>query len=109
MSFIREVKDILKFYIKTKPEEKEIVIYSEHEGYYPYFEGIVKELTEKNNKNICYITSDINDPILTGGQKGIIPFYSKILLPFFMNMLNSKICLMTVTDLNHIYLSTNLD
>jgi len=54
----KEVAYFYRFFWKTPKSDKAIVIYSEHEGYYPYFEGLIKKLTGEHEKTLCYITSD---------------------------------------------------
>lgn len=89
-------------------DEKQILFYAEHEGYYPNFEGLIEELTN-NNHSICYLTSDSNDPILQTSNQRIKSFYIRALLPFFMAFLKCKVFIMTLTDLNQFHLkrSTN--
>ncbi|MFC1852774.1 CDP-glycerol glycerophosphotransferase family protein [candidate division CSSED10-310 bacterium] len=109
MSFFKEIKDFYHFYFRTAAEEKSIVFYAEHEGYYPNLEGLLDELLEKENKTICYITSDIRDPVLWNPSPAIKPFYIKYLLTLFMLFIKCKVFVMTMTDLHqyHIKRSAN--
>ena len=106
---LEEIKDLYRFFKKTPVEKKTIVFYSEHEGYYSYFEGVIKQLTEIHNYDICYITSSAADPIFQSSNSRINAFYSKNLLPLFMIFVNCKVLVMTLTELNqaHIRRSTN--
>jgi len=110
MKLLKEIANFYKFYWKIPEEEKKIVIYAEHNGYYPNYEGLIEELVSKNQQNICYISSDPNDPILTKSNPGIETFYIKNLLPFFMLFIKCKVFIMTMPDLNqfHIKRSINL-
>ena len=61
---LTEFKNFYNYFYKTPPKNKNIIFYTEHQGYYPYFEGLINELICKNKRTICYVTSNINDPIL---------------------------------------------
>lgn len=101
---IREIRDFIRFFWKVPKPEKDIVFYSEHEGYYPNFEGIINELIDTHQQTLCYITSDPNDPILQTPETRIKSFYFNKLLPFFMVMVNCRAFIMTMTDLNQLHL-----
>lgn len=101
---IRELKDFIRFFWKVPKTERYIVFYSEHEGYYPNFEGIIYELINTHRQTFCYITSDPNDPILQTPQTKIKSFYFNRLLPFFMVLVNCRAFVMTMTDLNQLHL-----
>lgn len=104
MSFFSEVKTVYQFFQKTPLSEKRIVFYAEHAGYYPYFEGLINELTIRHKATVSYITSDPRDPVLTVDNSYLRPFYINTLLPFFMRLVDAKVFVMTLTDLNHFHL-----
>ena len=101
---IKEIRDLIRFFWKTPDAEKSIVFYSEHEGYYPVFEGITNELINKHKQSFCYITSDPNDPILYKSEPKLNTFYINKLLAIFMALVNCKVFVMTLTDLNQFHL-----
>ncbi len=90
-------------------QDKSIVFYAEHSGYYPYFEGIIKKLTDEYNRTLCYITSDRHDPILSNSNPRIKTFYLNRLLPFFMAFVGCKVFVMTLTDLNKFHLKRSIN
>jgi len=100
----KEIADFYRFFWKTPKEKKEIVFYSEHKDYYPYFEGLINELLEKYCLSLCYVTSEANDPILQKTESRLKTFYSNKLLPFFMGLINCKVFVMTLADLNQFHL-----
>ncbi|MBA7584888.1 hypothetical protein ES708_26854 [subsurface metagenome] len=102
MKLLKEIEDFYNFFWKIPEEEKKIVIYTEHNGYYPNYEGLIEELVGKNQQNICYITSDSKDPILEKERTGLKTFYIKNLLPFFMLFIKCKVFIMTMPDLNQL-------
>lgn len=104
MSILNEFLSYRKFLKKTEDEKKEIVFFSEHEGYYSYFEGLIEELTEKHGRTISYVTAEKNDPVLQTNNPLIRPFYINILLPLFLQSLNSKVLIMTMPDINRFHI-----
>ena len=108
----REFADIYRFFWKTPIGERSVVFYAEHEGYFAYFEGLIRELTELRGLTIAYITSDVKDPIFSmeAAKKGkIFPFYIRTLLPYFMLFVHSKVFVMTMTDLGHFHIKRSIN
>ena len=44
---LKEIANFHRFFRKTPKTDKVIVFYAEHEGYYPFFEGLIEELIGK--------------------------------------------------------------
>jgi YidC/Oxa1 family membrane protein insertase len=53
-----------KGFEKLPLEDRAITFYAEDGGSWPHFEPIVRELTETMGREICYLTSSTDDPIL---------------------------------------------
>ncbi len=98
-SLFAEVKEIRRFF-KIPAKERGIVFYAEHAGYWPTFEGLIKEL-QAAQKPLIYITSDWRDRILTADMPLITSVYSCKLLPLLMQLIDSRIVIMTLSDLNN--------
>ena len=81
-----------------------MVFYAEHSGYYPYFEGLIRELTDNYQQTVSYVTSDSLDPVLKAQNPYLRAFYINKLLPSFMRFVDCKVFVMTLTDLNQFYL-----
>jgi len=109
MKLLKEIEDFYNFFWKIPEEEKKIVIYTEHNGYYPNYEGLIEELISKNQQNICYITSDSKDPILEKERTGLKTFYIKNLLPFFVLFIKCKVFIMTMPDLNQFHIKRSIN
>ncbi len=90
-------------------QDRAIVFYAEHSGYYPSFEGIIKKLTDEYDRTLCYITSDRHDPILSNSDPRIKTFYLNRLLPFFMAFVDCRVFVMTLTDLNKFHLKRSIN
>ncbi len=102
--FFKEFKSFWVFYKKIDKRERDIVFYSEDGGSYSYYEGLIDYLTNRENLKICYITSDIYDPILTKTKTNIKALYIKSLLPLFTLTLTSKLLIMTMPDLHRFHI-----
>ena len=107
--FFRELKDFFRFFFNQSKLKKQIVFYSEHGGYWPAFEGIIEDLTIHKKKSISYVTSDYKDPILLNSSDRVSVFYIKKLLPFFMLLVNCKVFVMTLTDLQQFHLKRSVN
>ena len=108
MNFLREVRHFLRFFWRTDPEVKRVVFYAEHAGYYPCFEGLVRELIDVHQVSLSYVTSDPHDPVLVTEHPRLHTFYIKSLLPYFMLLVKCRVFVMTLTDLNLFHLKRSL-
>ena len=98
--FGNERKELEKFN-ELDLDERSIVFYSEDISSFVHFEQIIYELTEKMGRQICYVTSAKDDPILTSQNKRIKAFYiglGAIRTKFFME-LKADILVMTMPNL----------
>ena len=78
-----------------------LVFYSEQNGFYKYFSGMIDYICSNSDIVIHYVTSDPNDKIFEDQRKQIVPYYissDKYLIPLFMK-LECDICVLTVPDL----------
>ena len=109
MKLLKEIIDFYRFFWGTKKEDKKIIFYAEHEIYYRNFEGILDELVGQKQWIVCYVTSDPNDVVLQKSEQKIKTFYLRKLLPFFMIFINSKVFVMTMTDLNQFHIKRSIN
>ena len=117
--FFKEIREFYRFF-KTNKSERDIVFYAETAGDYSFFEGMINQLISKYNAKICYVTSDQSDPMLSKDTPNLKCFYINHMLGFFTLLLNSKMLIMTLPDLNlfhikksvrganHVYLFHNI-
>lgn len=108
MPIIREILDFYRFF-KSPICEREIVFYAENREYYPYFEGIIEKLTVDYGQTVSYITSDIRDPILISPPPKVQTFYLNSILLLFMILVDCKVFVMTLTDLDNFYLKRSVN
>jgi YidC/Oxa1 family membrane protein insertase len=100
----REKADYKKFFSVVN---KHLVFYSESNGFYKYFQGIIEYILENTNIIIHYVTSDPNDSIfeLSKTQEQIKPYYigEKKLITLMMKM-DADIVVMTMPDLENYHI-----
>ena len=98
--FDKEKIDIEKFN-QLDLDERSIVFYSEDISSFVHFEQIIHELTEKMGRQICYVTSAKDDPILKNQNEKIRAFYIGLgatRTKFFME-LKAGVLVMTMPNL----------
>lgn len=97
----REKEDYKRFF---KIANKHLVFYSESNGFYKYFEGVINKILVKTNVSIHYVTSDPNDRIfeMAKSEPKIKPYYigEKKLITLFMKM-DADVVVMTMSDLGN--------
>ena len=98
--FGNERKELEKFN-ELDLDERSIVFYSEDISSFVHFEQIIYELTEKMGRQICYVTSAKDDPMLNNQNKRIRAFYighGAMRTKFFME-LKTEVLVMTMPNL----------
>lgn len=94
----RERADYKKFF---SVKDMKLMIYSEQNGFYKYYAGMIDYICEKSNIDIHYVTSDSDDNIFKDSRAQIHPYFigdDKYLIPLFMK-LDCDMCIMTMPDL----------
>ena len=101
-NFIINLKNLFSFFF-LKENLKRVVFYSEGKNYKNYFVDIINELINKYNLEITYVSSEKNDLINSPFVKNI--FIGKgIVRTIFFSSLKCKNFLLTLTDLDNLYL-----
>lgn len=100
----KEKEDYRKFF---KIVNKHLVFYSESNGFYKYFKGIIEYLLKNTNITIHYITSDFNDNIfkLEKENPKIKAYYigEKKLITLMMKI-EADVVVMTMPDLQNYHI-----
>lgn len=94
----REKADYKRFF---SVKNMKLMVYSEQNGFYKYYAGMIDYICEHSDIDIHYVTSDPNDKIFDDKRKQIHAYYSqsaRYLIPLFMK-LDCDICVMTMPDL----------
>ena len=100
----KEKEDYKKFF---KIVNKHLVFYSESNGFYKYYKGIIEYLLKNTNLIIHYITSDYNDNIfnLEKENSQIKAYYigERKLITLMMKM-DSDVVVMTMPDIENYHI-----
>ena len=100
----KEKQDYKRFF---KIINKHLVFYSESNGFYKYYKGIIEYLLNNTNMTIHYITSDYNDKIfdLEKENSQIKAYYieEKKLITMMMKM-DTDVFVMTMPDLQNYHI-----
>lgn len=100
----KEKEDYKKFF---KIVNKKLVFYSESNGFYKYYKGMIEYILENTNITIHYITSDYNDKIfeLEKQNDHIKAYYieEKKLITLMMKM-DADVVVMTMPDLQNYHI-----
>lgn len=94
----RENADYKRFF---SVENMQLMIYSESNGFYKYYAGMIDYICEHSDIQIHYVTSDPNDKIFEDKREQIHSYFvasDKLLIPLFMK-LDCDMCIMTMPDL----------
>ncbi len=79
----------------------DIIVYAENRFYYQYFKELVAALIKTENRQLVYITSDKNDPLLQFAPAGVQVFYVFWWLAFLFPRLNARLVITSMTDLHN--------
>ena len=100
----KEKEDYKRFFSIAN---KKLVFYSESNGFYKYYKGIIRYILKHTNLTIHYITSDFNDEIFKRAKKNpqIKAYYieEKKLITLMMK-LEADVCVMTMPDLDNYHI-----
>jgi len=94
----KEKEDYKKFF---SIKDMKLMFYSEQNGFYKYYSGIIDYICENSDINIHYVTSDPEDNIFNDKREQIHSYYisrDKYLIPLFMK-LDCDMVVMTMPDL----------
>ncbi len=97
---MREWKELRRFQA-LKHSARSIVFYAEDAASLVYFEPLIKELTQGRGRDICYLTSSPNDPLLRARNDKVRAFYigSGAARIYLFLSLKADVLIMTMPDL----------
>ncbi len=107
--FFRELKDFQRLFAEENRSARTLCFYSERDIYYRYYEGYIDYVLSKSDLDICYLTSDPDDPVFDSGNPRIKVFYINHLLVATFQRLDARVLVMTMPDLDlhHVKRSRN--
>ena len=89
-------------------ENKQIVFYSEKNGFYKYFRGIIEAILRKTDIIIHYISSDPNDEVFALESENFRTYYIEEKLMVLMMRMDADIVVMTTPDLQNYYIKRSM-
>jgi YidC/Oxa1 family membrane protein insertase len=102
----REKADARRF---SQAKDKELVFYSEANGFYKYFAQYIDWLLEHSDITMHYVTSDINDQVLTSDNPRLQSYYiGPTALISFMMKLDADVVVMSMPDLDTFHIKRSL-
>ena len=109
VGMLREWRELGRFR-KLESSHRAIVFYAEDGSAYVHFEHIIAELTRGLNRQICYVTSSADDPILQHEDPNILTFYIGFgsARTVFFKTLRTDVMVMTMPDLNSFHIKTSV-
>lgn len=102
----REKQDYRRF---QKYGEKQIVFYSEKNGFYKYYKSVIESILKKTDIVIHYITSDLKDEVFSLASDNFRVYYigeNKLIV--LMMKLESDMMVMTMPDLGIYHIKRSL-
>lgn len=97
---VYEFSEFERLFSLTNRESRRLVFYSEGGFYSRYFVDYLEFVLDNSELDICYLTSDVHDPIFQSTNERVKSFYVKNLLSAAFNRLDAKVLVMTVPDLH---------
>ena len=101
----REQADYKKF---LNYPNKQIVFYSEKNGFYKYFKDVIEIILRKTDIIIHYISSDPNDEIFSMEGENFRTYYVEDKLMVLMMRMDADIVVMTTPDLQKYYIKRSM-
>ncbi len=100
----------LRRFRRLPPEDRRIVFYSESGQDWHHFEPVIRELTDRIGTDLCYVTSDPQDPGLETTDERIRSFCIGPGLPciLFFQFLKADVMVLTMVDLNNLHLKRSI-
>lgn len=102
----KEKEDYKRFY---STHNKQIVFYSEKNGYYKYYRNVIEYILNNSEEVIHYVTSDPGDSIFELTSERFCTYYigNKRIISFMLKM-DSNVVVMTTPDLDKYFIKKSL-
>jgi hypothetical protein len=100
----------LRQFNRLSDDDRSIVFYAESRADWAHLGPIVDQLTGELGRTVCYVTSEIDDPVRTADNARIRPFYvgSGSTRTTFFRLLTAGTMVMTLPDLETYHLKRSV-
>jgi len=95
-----EISEMERLFSAENKQLREIVVYAERDISWQYYVDFIEYILAHSDKRICYLSSDLNDPIFKTAESRIQPFFIKNTLSAVFEKLDARVLIMTTPDLN---------
>ena len=97
----KHIKTAIEF-MRTSEEMRKVVFYSEGRSYWPLFRGLIDQILNQSELNVCYITSGKDDPGIEYSHNRYKSFLidDGYVRNWFFENIQTDILVMTMPDLN---------
>lgn len=104
-AFLRAYRDLTRFRALA-PEERSLVFYAEDAASWSHFEPILRALTGRPGRRVCYLTSSETDPALARRDASVRAFYigEGAVRTSCFSSLHAGVVVMTMPDLGTFHL-----
>ncbi len=96
----RELSDLERLFQPENKRLRTLVFFGESGIFYRYYEDYIEYICAHSDLDICYISSDTEDPIFNSANKRIKPFYIKNSLATAFARLDCRVLVIATPDLN---------
>jgi len=96
----RELSDLDRLFQPENKRLRTLIFFGESGIFYRYYEDYIEHICANSDLDICYISSDDEDPIFESTNKRIKPFYIKNSLVTAFSRLDGKVLVIATPDLN---------
>jgi len=102
----REKEDYKRFY---RIYDKQVVFYSEKNGFYKYFKGVIEYILKNSDIVIDYVTGDANDSVFELTSDRFRTYYigNRRIISFMMKM-DANVVVMSTPGLNKSYIKRSM-
>ena len=101
MGLFKNIGDLIRF-TQLPKNKKQITFYSEGKNYWPDLEGLVLEILNTSNLNVCFVSSDKDDPGFLIKHENYQKFKidEGFIRNWFFENIETDIFIMTMPDIN---------
>jgi CDP-glycerol glycerophosphotransferase (TagB/SpsB family) len=101
MSLLKHIGDVVRF-TQLPKNKKQITFYSEGKNYWPDLQGLVLEILNSTNLNVCFVSSGKDDPGFLIKHKNYQTFKidEGFVRNWFFENIETDVFIMTMPDIN---------
>ncbi len=95
-----ELSEMERLFSPENTKLRELVFFGESDIYWYYYVDYIEHILANSDREICYLSSDLDDPVFKKEGQRIKPFFIKNLLAAALAKLDAKVLIMGTPDIN---------